>query len=55
MNGLTIATIVFGALLVVVWLPVLVVSIRKAWKASAPSHPEFSAHSEQSEKSNKTK
>lgn len=32
MNGLTIAAIVFLVLLVVVWLPLLIISIRKAWK-----------------------
>jgi len=32
MNGLTIAAIVFLVLLVVVWLPLLIISMRKAWK-----------------------
>lgn len=34
MNGLTIAAIVFLVLLVVVWLPLLIISIRKVWKES---------------------
>lgn len=41
MNGLTIAAIVFLVLLVVVWLPLLIISMRKAWKetVSRPAHP----------------
>lgn len=32
MDGLTIGIIVFGILLLVVWLPILIISIHKAWK-----------------------
>ena len=32
MDGLTIGVIIFGAILLVVWLPILIISIRKAWK-----------------------
>ena len=41
MNGLTIAAIVFLVLLVVVWLPLLIISMRKAWKetVSRPVRP----------------
>jgi hypothetical protein len=41
MNGLTIAAIVFLVLLVVVWLPLLIISMRKAWKetVSRPARP----------------
>lgn len=36
MSGLTIAAIVFLALLIIVWLPLLILSMRKAWKESFP-------------------
>lgn len=39
MNGLTIAAIVFLVLLVVVWLPLLIISIRKAWKETVSRPP----------------
>lgn len=39
MNGLTIAAIVFLVLLVVVWLPLLIISMRKAWKETVSRPP----------------
>ena len=39
MNGLTIAAIVFLVLLVVVWLPLLIISMRKAWKETVSRLP----------------
>ena len=32
MNGLILGVIIFGAILLVVWLPILIISIHKAWK-----------------------
>ena len=32
MNGLILGVIIFGAILLLVWLPILIISIHKAWK-----------------------